>query len=130
MNYEPRERYHGQTISEFIKGLAGDLDGDAVVLIGVISMGRDGFGFHGADLAAFVRRCIIAMVKDGARPVLGGGDSGYYWILQPQYGSTPMRSPTPSSPNGGAAATLIMVGCGSLYRAPTRRVGRSESFQA
>ena len=51
--------------------------------------GRHGFGLEGEALTEYVRRCIAELLSRGAVPVVGGGDTGYYWIEQKQYGSTP-----------------------------------------
>jgi hypothetical protein len=45
-----------------------------------------GEGLGGDDLTEFVRRCVLALLERGAKPVLGGKGTEYDWLLQPQYG--------------------------------------------
>lgn len=87
MNEERRDRYFGQTISEHIASIPEELPYDAVGLWQIIPFGRKGFGFEGPELTDFVRRCLYALVEAGAKPVIGGGSTDYYWIYQPQYGT-------------------------------------------
>ena len=85
---EPRDRYFGNTVSERVAMYPEELPVDAVGLWQIIPFGRDSFGFEGDELTDFARRCITALLERGARPVRGGGNTAYDWILQPQYGST------------------------------------------
>jgi hypothetical protein len=88
MSVEPRDRHFGSTISEYMALMPGELSIDAVGLWQIVPVGRHDFGLEGAELVAFVRRALYALVGRGARPVLGGRGTEYAWVLQPQYGST------------------------------------------
>ena len=88
MTAESRDRYYGQTVSEHVALVPGELPHDAVGLWQIIPFGRDAFGFEGAQLIDYVRRCLYALVERGAKPVIGGGGTDYFWIYQPQYGTT------------------------------------------
>jgi hypothetical protein len=84
-----RHKYFGRPMSQWIKMVANELPVDAVGMWQIVPDGRHGFGLEGEALTDFVRRCIAELLSRGAVPVIGGGDSGYYWIAQPQYGSKP-----------------------------------------
>jgi hypothetical protein len=85
----PRERFFNRTVPEYIRGNIWEMQNDGVGFWGIADMGRRGFGYEGAELVAFLRNVLLEMMKAGARPVLGGGGSGYYWLVQEQYGSQP-----------------------------------------
>lgn len=89
MTEEPRHKYFHRSMNERIKLVANELPVDAVGIWQIVPDGRHGFGFEGEALIDYVRRCIAELLSRGAVPVIGGGDSGYYWIAQPQYGSKP-----------------------------------------
>ena len=44
---------------------------------------------EGDALTDYVRRQIAVLLARGAVPVLGGGGTEHYWIVQRQYGSRP-----------------------------------------
>src|SRR5829696_6512754 len=87
MSAERKDPWFGHTASEWIALTPGDLTIDAVGLWEIVPFGREGFGLQGADLVDFVRRSLYALVEAGAKPVIGGGGTDYYWIVQPQYGT-------------------------------------------
>jgi hypothetical protein len=76
-------------MSEYIVQVANELPDDAVGMWQIVPGGRYDFGLEGDALTEFVRRCIAELLSRGAVPVIGGGETGYYWIAQPQYGSRP-----------------------------------------
>jgi hypothetical protein len=82
-----RNRHSGETVAEWIPMYVAELPIDAVSLSGVISDGNDGFSLRGADLDEFIIQSIRILLGHGALTVIGGGDSPYDWIHQPQYGT-------------------------------------------
>ncbi|MCZ8396174.1 hypothetical protein HGQ98_13970 [Achromobacter ruhlandii] len=78
----------GQTMAECINTIAGELPTDAVGMWQIIPTGRQEFGLSGDDLTEFVRRCVLALLDRGAKPVVGGGGTEYDWLLQLQYGKS------------------------------------------
>ena len=89
MTEEPRDRRFGVPMSDYIVQVANELPVDAVGMWQIVPGGRRGFGLKGEALTGYVRSCIAELLSRGAVPVIGGGDTGYYWIHQPQYGSRP-----------------------------------------
>jgi hypothetical protein len=89
MTEEPRHRYFGDRMSDYIVQVANELPDDAVGMWQIVPGGRRGFGLEGEALTDYVRRCIAELLSRGAIPVIGGADKGYYWIHQPQYGTQP-----------------------------------------
>ncbi len=81
-------KYFDCTVAEWIPMNVAGLKVDGVSLSEIIADGRDGFGLAGADLEAVVGMCIRALIDSGAQPVIGGGNTDYFWLLQPQYGTT------------------------------------------
>ncbi len=88
MTQEPRHKRHGDTISEWIALVPGELTIDAVNLPQILSAGQYGFELEGADLVDFIRRNIIALLDAGAIPVDGGAGTDYEWVAKHNYGST------------------------------------------
>jgi hypothetical protein len=88
MSKEPRHKRYGHTMSEQIALFPGELPIDAVGLWQITPSGREDFGLEGAELVDFVRRSLYALIEAGAKPVIGGGGTDYYWIVQPQYGNS------------------------------------------
>ncbi|GAB2879576.1 hypothetical protein GCM10027093_13450 [Paraburkholderia jirisanensis] len=88
LNLQAIDRFFGQTVMEYIQTVPGELPNDAVGLWQIVPTGRQGFGLNGDDLGEFVRRCVLALLTHGAKPVVGGGGTQYDWILQPHYGET------------------------------------------
>lgn len=89
MTEEPRHLLYDDPMSEWIKATANELPIDAVGMWQIVPGGRRGFGLEGDALTDYVRRCIAELLSRGAVPVVGGGDTGYYWLEQKQYGTTP-----------------------------------------
>lgn len=87
MTNEIRHKDHGDTVSEWIALIPGDLHNDAVGLWTIVPHGRDGFGLRGSALSDFVRRGILALLDAGAVPVRHKRGSGYDWSPQKQYGT-------------------------------------------
>ena len=89
MNDEPRHKRHGIPTSEYIVQVANELPVDAVRMWQGVPGGRYDFGLEGEALTDYGRPCIAEQLSSRAIPVIGRGDTGYYWIPQPQYGSRP-----------------------------------------
>lgn len=88
MIVEPRNKYYGETMSEAISLVSGELPIDAVGMWQIVPKGRDGFDLTGDALVDFIRKCIHALLAAGAVPVRGGKGTGYEWVAQTQYGTT------------------------------------------
>ncbi len=90
MTNELGDRYYGQTIEEWIARIPGELAVDAVGLWQVVSIGRQGFDLSGEALTEHVRRAMLALLAEGAKPVIGVANAvhGRGW-LPVDYGSTP-----------------------------------------
>lgn len=84
---EPRHKYYGHSLSDYILIVADELPVDAVGMWQIVPGGRRGFGLEGEALTDYVRRCIAELLSRGAIPVIGGGGTPYHWIAQKQYGS-------------------------------------------
>lgn len=91
MSEEPRERYYGTPMGEWMEQVANELPYDAVGLWKIVPDGRIGFGFEGQALTEYVRRQIAVLLARGAAPVIGGADKGHHWIVQRQYGAGPQE---------------------------------------
>ena len=89
MTYERGEQQFERRIDDAIRGRVSELESDGIALAVIVADGRYGFDLLGDDLIVFVRRCLTAMLEAGAKPVIGGGGTRYYWIEQPRYGSNP-----------------------------------------
>jgi len=89
MNTEPNHNIFGISVSEWIKRVPNELPSDAVGLWQIIPVGTDSFGLVGADLECFAKRCIVALIKAGAKPVVPSSCENNYWEYQPQYGCDP-----------------------------------------
>jgi hypothetical protein len=86
MKLDARHKLYGHTIAEHIQTVPDELPVDAVGLWQIVPAGRYGFELSGDDLTEFVRRCVLALLGRGAKPVVGGGGTEYDWILEPKYG--------------------------------------------
>ena len=89
MTEEPRERHYGTPMSQWMEEVANELPDDAVGIWQIVPDGTRGFGFEGEALTEYVRRQIAVLLARGAVPVIGGGGTDHYWIVQRQYGSRP-----------------------------------------
>ena len=90
MTEEPRHKYFGDTMRDYIVQVANELPYDAVGIWQIVPAGRLDFDLEGDALTDYVRRCIAELLSRGAVPVIGGGPDGkHHWILQRQYGSRP-----------------------------------------
>jgi hypothetical protein len=87
MNKERRDKFHGQTVEEWIERIPGELPIDAVGLWQIVSFGREGFGLTGDELDNVVRRAIAALLTKGAMPVVGAMDGVHVWTPV-NYGDT------------------------------------------
>jgi hypothetical protein len=70
MNTEPKHNIFGVSLSEWIERVPNELPADAVGLWQIIPAGIDSFGLAGAELESFAKRCIFALIKSGAKPVV------------------------------------------------------------
>jgi hypothetical protein len=89
MTDEPRHKYYGDLMSDYVVQVANELPVDAVGLWQIVPGGRRGFDLEGEALTAYVRRCIAELLSRGAVLVIGGGQSENEWIVQRQYGTRP-----------------------------------------
>jgi hypothetical protein len=81
-------RRYGTTVSVWVQRNVPELENDAVSLSSIIFDGKDGFNLAGSELDLFIGMCIGTLMENEALPVIGGGNSRYDWIHQPQYGSS------------------------------------------
>lgn len=68
MTIERRHKTFGDTESQYVSFLPDELDDIGVCLSVIVRGGRYGFAFEGAELIAFVRRAILALLEKGAEP--------------------------------------------------------------
>ena len=61
---------------------------DAVGLWQIVPAGSLRFRLTGNDLVDYVRLNIFELIEAGAVAVHSGGDTGFEWVHQPQYGMT------------------------------------------
>ena len=90
MSNELRDKFYGHTIEERIALVPGELQIDAVGLWQIVSFGRQGFDLSGEVLADYLRRNILALLDNGAKPVVAVANAihGRGW-LPVDYGNTP-----------------------------------------
>lgn len=78
----------GYTAAEYLHDLPYDTDGDGESLWRIVPQGR-GFDFAGAELAEFVRLCVLRLLESGAVPVRHSPQGErLLWKEQTQYGTT------------------------------------------
>lgn len=111
MTEERRDKYHGQTESEYLYYMAHELDRDdiGVGLNAPIGAGRHRFDLEGADLIAFVRRAILALLEKGAVPRHWGTVDDPMRNVMLHYGSD-----TPDEIADGIIADWQAMGGGDL----------------
>jgi len=90
MTNELRDKFYGQTIAEPVALVPRELAIDAVCLWTIVSFGRQGFNLTGEALTDYVRRNILALLENGAKPVVAVRDArhGRGW-LPVDYGNGP-----------------------------------------
>lgn len=89
LNFNKRDKYYGTTVADHIRTISGELPIDAVGLWQIAAAGSTWFDLQGDELTEFFRRCVVALLEHGAKPVVGVWEpvgTYYYWLLQPQYG--------------------------------------------
>jgi hypothetical protein len=86
MNLERRDKWYGNSMLQCIEGYPDELPIDAVGLWQIVPFGYEGFNLRGDDLVDFTRRCIMALLDRGAKPVRGDMSGTYDWVIQSQYG--------------------------------------------
>ena len=72
MNEEPRHKYYGDLLSDYIVQVANELPVDAVGMWQIVPGGRHGFGFEGDALTDYVRRCIAELLSAERRGAIRG----------------------------------------------------------
>jgi len=87
MRSDLREKYYGTPLDEWISKVTAELAVDAVGLWQIVSFGRDGFGLSGDELVEYVRRNLLALFENGAKPVIGATNNVHYWT-RVDYGDT------------------------------------------
>ena len=83
MNLEPKDKYFGVPLSEWIKKIPNELEIDAVGLWQLFASGNDSFGLEGESLFMFLGQAIAALLEKGAKPVRSINGT---WVVQNQYG--------------------------------------------
>lgn len=84
-----RRSHLGYTAAEYLKDLAYEIDGDGEALWRIVPQGRS-FGYDGAELAEFVRQCVLRLLNAGAVPVrFNPKGAELRWNEQTQYGAEP-----------------------------------------
>jgi hypothetical protein len=82
----------GITFEKYAGMVANEVSLDAVPFWHIVPVGRQSYGLTGDDLICFVRCCLLAMFRRGAKPCVAGpaGREGIYpWNLKDTYGATP-----------------------------------------
>lgn len=89
MSVEPKDKFFGTPMSEWIAKVPNELEIDAVGLWQIIPAGRVSFGLDGEALITFTRRCLLALLSRGAKPVVGAvGDEEHDWKIIEGYCGT------------------------------------------
>ena len=84
-----RHKRLGYSVNESIAADVDELSRDAVGLWRIVNEGRLGFGLQGDQLVDFVRGHVIALLENGAKPVIGAADQRFSWEMVPGYGESP-----------------------------------------
>jgi hypothetical protein len=79
MKADLRDKFYGHSVDEWISKMPGELSVDAVGFWQIVSFGRQGFGLSGNDLVEYVRKALLALFENGARPVVSATDGIHYW---------------------------------------------------
>lgn len=87
---EPRHKFYGISISDWIDTIDGDLENDSISLAEIIPTGRDDFNLQGELLLDFTRKCIQKLLYAGAKPIDGKKDENGKFIssVSKKYGYT------------------------------------------
>jgi hypothetical protein len=88
---EKHHKLYKWTVDEWIAAVPNELSRDAIGLWHIVSTGRNGFGLSGAELVDYVRRNLLALFANGAKPVIGGIDKEYLWGRVGKYGDDPQQ---------------------------------------
>lgn len=69
---DDKSPYLSDSVGEFIERIPGELPIDAVGFWQIVSPGRGvhGYALSGDDFLEFIRRCLLGLLRKGARPVL------------------------------------------------------------
>ena len=77
---------NGYTVAEYLELLPDEADGDGDGLWSVVKGGQS-FDFEGADLAEFVRLCVLRYLDAGCAPVRFAEVGPMQWLEQKQFGT-------------------------------------------
>jgi hypothetical protein len=91
MTDEPKDKFDGVPMSEWIAATPSGLKDIGVGIAGIISDGRHAFGLEGAALVDFVRRSLYALVERGAKPRHWGKPGDPYRDIPLHYGADSPR---------------------------------------
>ncbi len=81
----------GDTFEEYAEKVANELEIDAVGMWQIAPVGRENYGLSGAELADFVRCCLLALLRRGAKPfvVVTAPNGIKTRVVMNKYGTTP-----------------------------------------
>jgi hypothetical protein len=90
MTKRVRDKYKGYTIEEDLARRPSGLAIDAIGLWQIVAAGRDNFELTGTDLLNYVRRHILNLLENGAKPVKAAMDGVHFWKIV-DYGNNPEK---------------------------------------
>jgi hypothetical protein len=81
----------GDTFEEYGEKLANELAIAAIGLCHIAPVGRGNYGLSGDELVDFVRCCLLALFRRGAKPFVmaTAPDGAKIWVVMSKYGATP-----------------------------------------
>ena len=82
------DKYYGLTMHEYIKGCLEELKIDAIGLWQIVGNIKD-FGLSKKEANSFCYRYILELINHGAKPVVGGVNTDYHWVVTNDYGDKP-----------------------------------------
>ena|ERR1043165_791781 len=83
-----RDKYHGETVEQYVDSCRAELEIDAVGVWQIDAAGSDWYGLSGEPLEDFMRKVIAALLAAGAKPVTGKSTDGFHSWVPLDYGST------------------------------------------
>lgn len=89
MSTEPKHKFYGDTLSEWIALVPHELEDNGVSLWSLVPAGRNGFGLEGEQLLNFIRCILHAVLARGAKPVVPADDGIHYVRVTNKYGINP-----------------------------------------
>jgi hypothetical protein len=84
-----KSQYDEETVQECIQCVSGELTIDAVGLWQFVPDGKHKFGLSGENLLTFIRRCLLALLRKGARPIFGFAGPPPGWRVTERFGYRP-----------------------------------------